>query len=94
VHHVDECKSNNAPSNLVACQDTAYHFLLHVRTRTVRAGGDPNTQRVCGRCKRVLLLSLFHISRADQATGRVTICKNCIKVRQHEKTTSRFSETS
>jgi hypothetical protein len=30
-HHVDENRSNNAPNNLVLCQDRAYHNLLHAR---------------------------------------------------------------
>jgi HNH endonuclease len=33
VHHVDGNTLNNAPSNLVICQDQAYHCLLHKRQR-------------------------------------------------------------
>jgi len=33
VHHINGKKSNNAPSNLVACQDEKYHQLLHLRER-------------------------------------------------------------
>ena len=54
VHHVDHNKRNNVPSNLVICQDKAYHLFLHVRARVVRAGGDPNTQRICHRCRHVV----------------------------------------
>lgn len=57
VHHVDGNKHNNARTNLVICQDRAYHFLLHARARVVRAGGDPNTQRVCGQCGRLRKLT-------------------------------------
>ena len=53
VHHVDGVKFNNAHSNLVICQDHAYHMLLHVRARVVRAGGNPNTQRICFRCRKL-----------------------------------------
>lgn len=53
VHHVDSNQSNNTNRNLVICQDQAYHNLLHKRTRIVKAGGDPNNDRVCGRCKAV-----------------------------------------
>ena len=31
VHHVNENPSDNRPDNLVACEDAAYHMLLHRR---------------------------------------------------------------
>jgi hypothetical protein len=42
VHHVDGDPSNNAPSNLVICQDRSYHRLLHRRARALRELGDAN----------------------------------------------------
>ena len=72
VHHVDENKSNNRNSNLVICQDHAYHSLLHVRARVLRAGGDPNTQRICADCKR--LVSIRLIVTLNQ-------CRNCKRMR-------------
>lgn len=50
VHHVDEDPSNNDPSNLVICENLAYHVLLHRRKRAYEATGDPNTRRcyLCG----------------------------------------------
>lgn len=50
VHHIDENKLNNAPSNLVVCQDQAYHALLHRRLDALRATGNPNSLQcnVCG----------------------------------------------
>ena len=50
IHHVDGDARNNAHRNLVACQNQAYHMLLHQRARVVRAGGNPNTQLMCGAC--------------------------------------------
>jgi len=49
VHHVDEDKANNYPSNLVICQSHAYHFLLHTRADAI-AAGHPATWRKCGYC--------------------------------------------
>lgn len=53
VHHVDGDGRNNANANLVICQSLAYHKFLHMRTRIIRAGGDPDTQRLCGTCKQL-----------------------------------------
>lgn len=38
VHHVNEQRADNSPGNLVACEDRAYHRLLHQRGAAVRAG--------------------------------------------------------
>jgi hypothetical protein len=51
VHHADGSKRPDAP--LVICQDAAYHLLLHVRTRVLKAGGNPNTERLCCHCKQL-----------------------------------------
>lgn len=50
VHHVDGNPNNNENSNLVICPDSAYHTLLHIRTRALEAFGSPDA-RVCVRCK-------------------------------------------
>lgn len=50
VHHVDENPSNNAPMNLVICQDLAYHKLIHRRMRAYRVCGNANFVR-CPYCK-------------------------------------------
>jgi len=51
VHHIDGNRLNNVPSNLVICQDHAYHRLLHTRQDAYRATGDPN-KRKCKFCKK------------------------------------------
>lgn len=50
VHHVNEDKKDNGRGNLVVCEDHAYHALLHVRARALRATGDAN-KRLCCRCQ-------------------------------------------
>lgn len=42
IHHVDEDGANNAPNNLVICQDRGYHKILHVRMRALKACGHAN----------------------------------------------------
>lgn len=49
VHHIDGDRQNNAPSNLVICQDQAYHSLLHQRARAIAACGHA-TWRSCPFC--------------------------------------------
>lgn len=50
VHHVNEDRSDNSSGNLVICEDTAYHCLLHTRTAALKATGDPNKLKckLCG----------------------------------------------
>ncbi len=51
VHHVDEVKHNNHNSNLVICQDEAYHQYLHRRMRALKECGNADWLLclICGR---------------------------------------------
>ncbi len=51
VHHVNEDENDFRNSNLVICQDRAYHKLLHVRQRALRACGHVDWRRCiyCGK---------------------------------------------
>lgn len=51
VHHADGDIHNNDNSNLVICQDHAYHKLLHVRMVAKAVTGDPR-KRKCKFCKK------------------------------------------
>ena len=77
VHHVDENTRNNSGSNLVICQGAAYHKLLHVRTRIVKAGGNPNTEKVCSTCRRLRPLSDFNKASARRGLGLQSHCREC-----------------
>jgi hypothetical protein len=90
VHHVDEDKRNDAPGNLVICQDREYHNLLHVRARVLRAGGDPNTQRICYTCKQLVELTGI----AKSARRRGTLCRPCVNtssVASHRRRRARLA---
>lgn len=50
VHHIDGDRSNNANTNLVICQDNAYHTILHNRQRAYEATGNANAAR-CPQCR-------------------------------------------
>lgn len=79
VHHVDGNGHNNAHRNLVVCQDKAYHKLLHVRQAVKAAGGDPNSERLCGSCKRLLPFSEFYRRSASKSDGYGRRCKACAR---------------
>jgi len=50
VHHVDYDEANYDNSNLVICQDEAYHNLLHMRTDAYNACGHADWLK-CYICK-------------------------------------------
>jgi len=51
IHHANLNEADDSNSNLVVCQDRAYHNLLHQRTRAYFACGNANALR-CDLCKR------------------------------------------
>lgn len=50
VHHVNGDRLDNRNCNLVICEDTVYHRLLHIRTDALAATGDASKRR-CRVCK-------------------------------------------
>ncbi len=74
VHHADGSKRADAP--LVICPDEAYHRLLHRRMAILRAGGNPNTDRICGKCRQAKPLSDFNRDRSNRY-GVYAVCRLC-----------------
>lgn len=50
IHHIDENRANNQNTNLVICQDSAYHNLLHQRMRSLKICGKASWRK-CKYCK-------------------------------------------
>lgn len=50
VHHINEIRKDNRNQNLVACEDSSYHKLLHVRIRAYYYCGHANWRK-CVFCK-------------------------------------------
>lgn len=50
VHHVNENRRDNTPSNLVVCPSRAYHKMLHQRQASLTACGNAS-HRKCPFCK-------------------------------------------
>ena len=76
VHHFNLIRTDNANTNLVVCENEAYHVLLHVRQRVADAGGDPNKDKICSHCKIPKEHKAF---RPDRNTydGMSTCCREC-----------------
>lgn len=47
IHHISENKHNNLNSNLVICQDSSYHALLHVHKCALVEIGNANNRKCC-----------------------------------------------
>ncbi len=89
VHHWDEDRSNNTPSNLVVCQDHAYHMLLHARANRLRDTGSFDLKRCCV-CKEVKPLGAFG-NRQSNWDGRYNSCRVCT---QNAEKTRRSNSTT
>jgi hypothetical protein len=77
IHHVDDNPRNNTNRNLVICQDKAYHKLLHTRARVVRAGGDPNRERICSTCRALKPFDDFTRQARNKNDGIGRMCGEC-----------------
>jgi hypothetical protein len=85
IHHVDLNRSNNQNTNLVVCENRAYHHLLHVRKRVLDAGGNPSTDKICAHCKKIKLKTDFckSLGRGDGLDNKCRDCKNSIGTSEH-----------
>ena len=71
IHHVDNNPESNVHGNLVACQDHAYHMLLHRRLRAYLACGNASALR-CYLCKS------YERQEDIRVYGRNIVHKDCI----------------
>ena len=51
VHHVNGIKSDDAPTNILICENHAYHRLIHIRQKAFKECGDAKKRR-CYICKK------------------------------------------
>lgn len=74
-HHIDGNPANNKNSNLVACQDMAYHKLLHRRTRAFLASGHASWMK-CEYCHRYDDPKNLSISKTRETRACHKTCRN------------------
>jgi hypothetical protein len=94
IHHVNGNGRDNRNSNLVICQDDGYHKLLHARTRIVRAGGNPDTQKICSTCQQLQPLANFNRNRNEGVHGRALHCRECEKSHRAKRKLRRLQEAA
>ncbi len=75
VHHINHLKKDNRNSNLIICENQAYHLFLHARERILKVRGNPNTDKICSRCNQVKSKKEFHFSK--RGDGYRCYCKPC-----------------
>jgi hypothetical protein len=83
VHHADGSKADDAP--LVICQDQSYHLLLHLRMRIRAAGGNPDTDAVCGHCRTAKRRTEFSSDRSRVLHGIHGWCRSCTAAALRER---------
>ncbi len=49
IHHINHNRAGDRPENLVVCENTAYHSLLHEREKAYKACDHVNWRK-CGFC--------------------------------------------
>lgn len=83
IHHVNENKLDNSPTNLVVCNDRAYHILLHNRLRAHKACGNPKWRK-CRHCKQWDNPENLTIIE-NQKQGHTTYHKKCASLAEKRK---------
>jgi hypothetical protein len=76
VHHIDENRLNNDPSNLVVCPSQTYHKLLHLRQDAFNACGHYDWRK-CTYCKQYDDTSNMKVSKRGEAFHLVCVNKYC-----------------
>ena len=72
-HHNEDGTDNETSGNLVACQDDAYHKLLHRRLRALKACGHASWKR-CKFCEKWDDPAKMYVGKNEQAHHRA--CMN------------------
>lgn len=82
IHHVNEVRSDNRNSNLVICENQAYHQLLHRRTRAFHACGNAEWLK-CQYCKQYDDPAHLYVYPHGRS-GNHRACIRAYYMRQHQ----------
>jgi hypothetical protein len=73
IHHVNGDGLDNRNRNLVACEDPAYHELLHARAEALAATGNPEARR-CWLCRKWDVPGDAFVVASKRRPGRHRAC--------------------
>jgi hypothetical protein len=76
IHHVDENRLNNDPSNLVVCPSQTYHTLLHLRQDAFTECGHYDWRK-CTYCKKYDEPANMQVSKRGEAFHLACVNKYC-----------------
>jgi hypothetical protein len=85
IHHKNEIKHDNWIENLHLCKDKAEHRRMHRRMRIERLGGNPDTQKICYRCRQLKDLNEYSPSSSRGKPVLGSMCKPCAANFQKER---------
>src|SRR6185436_1887812 len=94
VHHVNEIKSDNTNSNLVICENTAYHRLLHYRTKAYDITGNADFVQ-CVYCKTwsdPTHPEIVFYEYGIKSTKRSTFHRGCVRTAKRAASKKRYRE--
>lgn len=77
VHHINGDPSDNRPENLYICANIKEHREQHARLRIINLGGNPDTDKVCHKCRKVLPKTMFSTSSSRGKSCLASACKSC-----------------
>lgn len=77
VHHLNGNHSDNNPDNLLVCASAGHHLQQHARQRIISKGGNPETEKICHKCKRLLPKTEFSTSSSRGKRCLASACKRC-----------------
>ena len=83
VHHVNNIKDDDRPTNYVLCQDRAYHMLLHQCQRALNACGHANWLK-CPYCKQYDDPNNLYV-KPNKNIGYHRNCKNKYEKQRRQK---------
>jgi len=85
IHHINGITNDNSPDNLMLFENRTEHQKYHAKERLISKGIDPDKEKQCPRCNRILLKSHFSPSSSRGKATLSSHCKECCKEEQKQR---------